>query len=74
MHELYRDDILKTPLPAGDHFYNRIEGTRVDMTASQFGRPITYVDLPASRAEVEQGATPDEFEALKSAVPSCLDA
>ena len=32
VHELFGGDLLKTPLPAGDHFYNRIEGKRYDFT------------------------------------------
>lgn len=40
IYELFGGDLLKTPLPAGDHFYNRVEGRRYDFTASQFDRPI----------------------------------
>ena len=29
IHELFGGDLLKTPLPAGDHFYNRINRRRV---------------------------------------------
>ena len=32
--ELFGGEILKTPLPDGDHFYNRINGQRIDLTAS----------------------------------------
>jgi hypothetical protein len=28
LHELFGGDLLKTPLPAGEHFYNRIDGLR----------------------------------------------
>ena len=67
IHELFGGDLLKTPLPAGDHFYNRIGGRRYDFTASQFAQPIAYVDLPANRAEAEQGATHDELAELRVA-------
>lgn len=67
IHELFGGDLLKTPLPAGDHFYNRIEGKRHDFTASQFDQPIAYVDLPASPADAELGATRDQLAALKAA-------
>jgi hypothetical protein len=46
-----RCDLLKTPLPAGDHFYNRIAGVRYDFTASQFDQPVAYMDLPANQAD-----------------------
>ena len=54
IHELL-GDLLKRPLPAGDHFYNRIGGLRYDFTASQFDQPIAYLDLPANRADVYCG-------------------
>lgn len=67
IHELFGGELLKTPLPAGDHFYNRIEGRRYDFTASQFDEPIAYADLPANRADAERGATPDELAELRAA-------
>ncbi|WP_433994200.1 YunG family protein [Bradyrhizobium japonicum] len=67
VHELFGGDLLKTPLPAGDHFYNRIEGERYDFTASQFDQPIAYLDLPASRADAERGATAHELAELRTA-------
>lgn len=36
LHDLYGAEILKTPLAAGEHFYNRIGNERIDLTASQF--------------------------------------
>lgn len=67
VHELFGGDLLKTPLPAGDHFYNRIGGQRYDFTASQFERPIAYADVPVDRADAEQGATQDELAELRAA-------
>ncbi|MBR0722678.1 YunG family protein [Bradyrhizobium manausense] len=67
IHELFGGDLLKTPLPAGDHFYNQIGGRRYDFTASQFDQPIAYVDLPANRAEAEQGATSGQLAELREA-------
>ncbi|WP_314945452.1 hypothetical protein [Bradyrhizobium cosmicum] len=67
VHEVFGGDLLKTPLPAGDHFYNRIEGRRYDFTASQFDRPIAYLDLPAQRADAESGATSDQLAELRAA-------
>jgi len=67
VHELFGGELLKTPLPAGDHFYNRIEGRRYDFTESQFERPITYADLPTSRADAERGATSTQLAALRAA-------
>ena len=39
VHELFRGELLKTSLPEGDHFYNRIDGCRYDFTESQVTQP-----------------------------------
>ncbi|MGY4290051.1 MULTISPECIES: hypothetical protein [unclassified Bradyrhizobium] len=67
IHELFGGDLLKTPLPAGDHFNNRIGGRRYDLTASQFDQPIVYLDVPANRADAELGVTNDEPAELRAA-------
>jgi hypothetical protein len=67
VHELFGGELLKTKLPEGDHFYNRIDGVRYDFTESQLSRPITYTDLPTSRADAERGATTAELAALRRA-------
>jgi hypothetical protein len=67
IHELFGGDLLKTPLPAGDHFYNRIEDKRYDFTACQFDRPIAYTDIATDRADAEQGVTSDQLAELRAA-------
>lgn len=67
VHELFGGELLKTPLQAGDHFYNRIGGLRYDFTASQFDQPIAYADLPTDRADAEQGATREQLAELRAA-------
>ncbi|XUM21856.1 YunG family protein [Bradyrhizobium oligotrophicum S58] len=66
VYELFGGDLLKTPLSAGDHFYNRIGGNRYDFTASQFRDAIEYMDLPTSPADAEQGATQAQLAALRA--------
>jgi hypothetical protein len=51
----------------GDHFYNRIGGRRYDFTESQFAKPISYLDVPATRDEAERFATRSELTALRGA-------
>jgi hypothetical protein len=63
-------ELLKTPLPEGDHFYNRIGGCRYDFTDSQFNHPINYSDLAATRADAERGVTEAELAALRTAFQS----
>jgi hypothetical protein len=67
VHELFGGELLKTPLPEGDHFYNRIDGVRFDFTDSQFADPITYFDLPTTRDDAERGATDADLATLRTA-------
>ena len=67
VHDLFGGDILKTPLPDGAHFYNRIDGERHDFTASQFEQPIDYSDIATDRADAASGATNHELTTLKAA-------
>jgi len=67
LHDLYGADVLKTSLPAGDHFYNRVNGDRVDLTASQFIEPVEYADVPASREEALSGTSVEKYASLRSA-------
>jgi hypothetical protein len=66
IHELFGGDLLKMPLPAGDHFYNRIGGRRHDFTAGQFDQPIAYMDVPTNRADAELGATGEQLAELRA--------
>jgi len=67
VHELFGGELLKTCLPEGDHFYNRIAGQRYDFTDSQFSQPIFYSDILTTRSEAERGATSSEVAALRAA-------
>jgi hypothetical protein len=66
LNELFGAEILKTPLPEGDHFYNRLNGERLDLTDSQFDVPIAYLDLASSREEALSGTSPAKFDALRA--------
>ena len=67
VHKLFGGELLKTPLPEGDHFYNRIGGVRFDFTEGQFARPIAYDDLPTTRNDAAQRATDIELATLEAA-------
>jgi hypothetical protein len=67
VQELFGGELLMTPLPEGEHFYNRIGARRYDFTEGQFAKPIAYLDLHAARAEVEGGATASELAGLRVA-------
>ncbi|MTH54227.1 hypothetical protein GKZ89_12520 [Bacillus mangrovi] len=61
-------EILKTQLPDGWHYYNRIEGIRCDFTASQFSAKIPYSDTPSSREEAFTDTNERQYECLKEKV------
>jgi hypothetical protein len=67
INENFGGEILKTPLPEGDHFYNRVNGERIDMTASQFDAPVRYLDIESDRSEALAGTSSAKYEALKAA-------
>ena len=68
MQDLLGGDILKTQTTDGLHFYNFIDGTRLDLTSSQFDQSIGYDDLSSSRAEALADTTVSQYEALRSRV------
>lgn len=54
IHDIFGGEILKTHKKRGWHFYNRINGERIDFTSSEFGKfsvDNRFEDLPS---------TPDE--------------
>jgi hypothetical protein len=59
-------EILKTDTPDGLHFYNRVDGVRRDLTASQFDGPIVYQDLPSGADEAMADTNPAQLDALVS--------
>jgi hypothetical protein len=68
IQKLFGGDILKTPAPGGDHFYNLIDGKRYDFTTSQFKQPIAYHDVPSDRCEAEGRGREAEVAALLRAL------
>ena len=72
VHALHGGDILKTLVPGGWHFYNRIDGCRHDLTASQFDTPVDYADVGSSREEALAGTKAERYDALLRAVEPVL--
>lgn len=62
-------ELLKTRVGGAWHFYNRVDGRRVDLTAGQFAEAIAYEDLPATPEE----ALADTSEAQVAALRKALD-
>jgi hypothetical protein len=54
IHDIFGGEILKTHMKNGWHFYNRIDGLRIDFTRLEIGKPCEenhFEDIPS---------TPDE--------------
>jgi hypothetical protein len=54
IHDVFGGEILKTHEENGWHFYNRIDGERIDFTLSdteKFTDDIKFEDIPATTAE-----------------------
>lgn len=77
--DLFGGEILRTRLPEVWHYYNRIEGRRVDFTDSQFtapgaifAAPERYDDEVATREDAMTGIPQREYDTLKAALLSRL--
>jgi hypothetical protein len=68
VHDKLGGEILKTDVNGAGHFYNRIDGRRVDLTMSQFDSPIGYDDIPSNRDEALGDCSQQQYELLKSRV------
>ena len=68
VHDKLGGEILKTDVNGDWHFYNRIDGARVDFTLAQFDSPIGYDDVPSSRDEALGDCSKQQYELLKSRV------
>ena len=71
-HDHFGGEILKTRFGAIWHFYNRIDGARVDYTESQFDEPIEYADEPSNRGEAFADTNGAQYGYLQAAVRSKL--
>lgn len=65
LQDLLGGDILKTSVEGQWHFYNSVDGQRLDLTATQFEQPIEYQDLPSNRTEAFEDTSAEKYEVLK---------
>ena len=68
VHDILGGEIKKTKLCDGWHFYNFLNGNRVDFTASQFRDDITYMDIPSNRNEAYEDTNEHQYLYLKENV------
>jgi hypothetical protein len=68
--ETFGGEILKTdnaPCRSERHFYNRIDGVRVDFTADQFNAPLAYKDIPSNVADAITETMLDQADQMRVA-------
>lgn len=75
VHDLFGGDILRTYYPEFWHYYNRIDGKRIDLTDSQFWRPGArfaaperYDDEISDRDAAMEGIPQREYDVLRKAL------
>ena len=72
VNDFLEGEIFKTWLDEGWHFYNVINGERMDFTKEQFSYLIDYQDIDSNRAEAFQDTNDDQYSYLKSQVNRIL--
>jgi hypothetical protein len=72
VQEILGGRLLKTPVEGAWHFYNEIDGQRLDLTDGQFARPIRYEDRPAEPAEALADTSSPQLAALRAATLETL--
>jgi len=80
VYDLFGGEILRTRYPSFWHYYNRIDGKRVDLTDSQFSRPGARFSAPERYDDdvsdwnaAMDGIKPREYDVLKEALLQRLD-
>ena len=74
VHDLFGGAIKKTKLADGWHFYNVVNGKRIDFTHSQFKEDIEYMDIPSNRDEAYLDTNEKQYTYLRETVFTKLNA
>ena len=67
IHDIFGGEILKTHMKRGWHFYNRIEGKRIDFTGSDIGKSDEYTqfeDIPSTPDETYSYFEDEEYSSF----------
>ena len=72
VHDLLGGAIMKTRVRDSWHFYNSINGERVDLTAEQFDEAVVYSDEQSSRDEAFADTDERQYLHLGEAVRRAL--
>ncbi len=69
IHDIFGGEILKTHHKKGWHFYNRIEGERVDFSVLHTDQPLNdglFEDIPSSAEETNAYLEPVDYSSFYS--------
>ena len=79
IQDVFGGEIQRTRVEDIWHYYNRIDGRRIDFTDSQFtapdarfAAPDVYADEPSDKAAAMAGIPQREYDALMSALVAVL--
>ena len=61
-------ELAKTDVDGAWHFYNFVNGKRLDFSVSQFPNPVSYTDLPTNRDEAFSDTSPEQYQVLRERV------
>jgi len=64
IHDIFGGEILKTKIKSGWHFYNRIEGKRMDFTRKELvirSDDYLFEDIPSSPSETSNYVENEEY-------------
>ncbi|MEI8226082.1 MAG: hypothetical protein WCG82_09150 [Bacteroidota bacterium] len=64
IHDIFGGEILKTPKKKGWHFYNRIDGERIDFTEPELGKSTEvnrFEDIPSTPDETYNYFEQEEY-------------
>ncbi len=68
INEILGGEILKTMTLEGWHYYNHINGERIDLTKSQFTEPMSYQDITSNWKEAFSDTNHEQYNYLKQSI------
>lgn len=68
VQDIYGGELKKTKVRAAWHFYNFIEGQRIDFTEAQFNGKLNYMDMESNREEAFADTNERQYSILKKKI------
>jgi hypothetical protein len=67
VHDIFGGEILKTHKKGGWHFYNRVEGLRIDLSSSEIEiqkKANRFEDIPCPTSEIKDYFAREDYSSL----------